>query len=93
VEAVARMMALANLSASTLGRMPRACGRQARPWLTDGPPPRDAALLPGGPAVAAQRGAVRQREQVFPVPVASGDEAHGAGRDQRRPAPSRSSMS
>jgi len=50
VEAVARMMALANLSAGTLGRASRAGGRQAGPWLAGGRPSRDAALLSGGTA-------------------------------------------
>jgi AhpD family alkylhydroperoxidase len=104
VEAVARMMALANLSASTLGRMSRVGGRQAGPGLAGGRPPHDAALLSGGPAATVQRSVERRRE-LARVPASGGqrDKTHGAGRppgepaddhgarDQRHPASSRSS--
>jgi AhpD family alkylhydroperoxidase len=81
VEAVARMMALANLSASTLGRASRAGGRQAGPWLVGGRPSRDAALLTGGTAAAARRGAAQRDEQArVPGPGGQRDETRGAGR-------------
>ena len=61
VEAVARMMALANLSASTFSRVFRAGGRHAGPRPAVGRSSRDAALLSGASAVTAQRGVEQHR--------------------------------
>ena len=66
VEAVARMMALANLSASTLGRMSRAGGRPAGPWLAGGRPSRGAPVNTA-PVISA---APRHRGHQHPDPAA-----------------------
>jgi len=85
VEAVARMMALANLSASTLGRAFRAGGQHAGLWLAGSRPSRDAALLSGGTAATAQRGVEQRREQAcVPGPGGQRDETDDAYRLARR---------
>lgn len=77
VEAVARMMALANLSASTLGGASRAGGRHAGPGWPAADSRGMRRQLSGGAAAAGQRGAARRRKQAH-VPAPAGRPAGAA---------------